>query len=660
MRLTQLYVAISFILTLQVQANDYALQNSKPADKSRWNCSECSSDGRWEGDASVGAGFLDNGGSSRFYNWNPPLYGTTSDNKHFNASLNVDVAQYQDDGFFQRFIAEDLGLQRFLLQWEVGQFDAFQLRASYLETPYYWNRSSLSAYHGSSNTLISGDLSQYENEVKRETFKLELKYTPLALWKPYASMKHERKEGSLLLYSSSIPNIASAPGFIPKIINNETLNTQAGISYIEDDWLIDIAYRGSFFRNDQSALYYGSANDPYANHIAYEPDNDFHQLAMSGNYRLDQHTLSGRILWSQASSEGGLKPFPQSPVDSDTFNGEINTWQVNADYHNKLSRQSVFALSANYLDKDDKSDRNALIGVTREKYDRTKTKLEAKFDHHFNRDISVNAGYRYKQDKREYADRKRTDEHRLSLGSQYRPDAPWYIGGQVSYSQRDGSAWTYLNDDSPNLRQYYLADRERIEVRGDGYYDVNDNVQLVAEVWYANDDYPKPDIGLSEGEDYGYDISVNFYLSDGISGHVFFNQQTIRTEQQLANSDVIGWDRYTTKLKDNITTIGFGVSKDKLLNDKLSLSFDYSYNQSKGESSTSSYGYQYPDNESTSYRFEVIGDYEVSESQSVEFNIRYEDYSEEDYLFNNEAANMGEVLQSYEGFYGSVYWKYRF
>ncbi|MGR5458073.1 MtrB/PioB family decaheme-associated outer membrane protein [Vibrio alfacsensis] len=660
MRSTQLYVVISCILTLQVQANDYALQNSMPADKTRWNCSECSSVGQWEGDASIGAGFLDNGGSSRFYNWIPPLYGTTNDNRHFNASLNVNMAQYQDNGFFQRFIVEDLGLQRFLLQWEVGQFDGFQLLISYRETPYFWNRSSLSAYNGTDNTLISGELSQYENEVKRETLKLELEYTPHTPWKPYVSMKHERKEGTLSLYSPNIPNLISAPGFIPKTIDNETLNTQAGVSYIEDNWLIDIAYRGSFFRNDQSALYYGSANNPYANHLAYEPDNDFHQFAISGNYRMEQHTISGRVLWSQATSEGGLNPFPQSPVNSDTFHGEMNSLLVNADYHNKLSRQTALALSANYLDKDDKSDRNTLIGFTREEYDRTKTKLEAKLDHHFNPDVSVNAGYRYKQDKREYADRKRTDEHRFSLGSQYRPDAPWYIGGQISYSQRDGSDWLPSSYDSPNLRQYYLADRERLEVRGGGYYDINDNIQLVAEVWYANDDYPKPDIGLSEGENYGYDVSVNFYLSDGVSGHVFYNQQTISTEQQLANSDVVGWDRYTTKLKDDIATIGFGISKDRLLDEKLSLSFDYSYNQGKGKSSVSSDGYQYPDNESTSYRYEFSGDYEMTENQSVEFNIRYEDYSEEDYLFNDEAANMSEVLQSYEGFYGSVYWKYRF
>ncbi|MDW1712823.1 MtrB/PioB family outer membrane beta-barrel protein, partial [Vibrio sp. Vb2865] len=102
------------------------------------------------------------------------------------------------------------------------------------------------------------------------------------------------------------------------------------------------------------------------------------------------------------------------------------------------------------------------------------------------------------------------------------------------------------------------------------------------------------------------------------------------------------------------------VSKERLLDDKLSISFDYSYSQADSKSSTTSGGYQYPDNEASSYRFEVIADYEVSENQNVQLNLRYEDYSEEDYLFNNETGTMGDVLQRYEGLYGGVYWKYRF
>ncbi|MEI8598826.1 MtrB/PioB family outer membrane beta-barrel protein [Vibrio sp. M60_M31a] len=53
---------------------------------------------------------------------------------------------------------------------------------------------------------------------------------------------------------------------------------------------------------------------------------------MSGNYRVNQQTFNGRILWSQATSEGGLLPFALSPSNSNTFHGETSTWQVSGDY----------------------------------------------------------------------------------------------------------------------------------------------------------------------------------------------------------------------------------------------------------------------------------------------------------------------------------------
>ncbi|WP_423840386.1 MtrB/PioB family decaheme-associated outer membrane protein [Vibrio mytili] len=660
MKLSNISIAISLVLSMQVQADDYSLKNAQEADTSRWNCTNCSSDGLWSGEVGVGIGYLDNGDSTRFYNWNPPVYGTTADNGHLNANLNANLERYEDDGFYHRIVVDDLGLERFMVQWELGEYDGLRFLGSYNQTPYYWNRSSLSAYHGGGTTLTSGELSKYEQEVRRDTFKFELKYTPNTPWKPYASMKHEHKEGTASLYTASIPNYGSGPGFIPKAVDHETLNTQVGLSYMEELWLIDVAYRGSFFRNDASALYFGGVSNPYANQFSYEPDNDFHQLSVSGNYRLNQQTLNGRILWSQATSDAGLRPYSSSPTNSDTFHGETNTWQISADYHNKLSRQTAFKLSADFLDKDDDSDRSDVVGSTRDSYDRTKTKLEATVTHRVDRDLKVNAGYDYTQDKREYADRERTNEQSLSLGARYRPEGPWQVGGKLSYAFRDGSSWQSYGSDSPNLRQYYMADKNRVEIRADGSYDISPDVQVITELWYGNDDYAKPDIGLSEGEDYGYDLSVNFNLAEDLSGHVFFNQQMIRSEQQLANSDVADWNRYKAKLKDDITTVGFGVSQSGLLENKLSLSFDYTYSQADSKSSTSSNDYQYPDNEYKSSRIEANADYEISENQSVQLNLHYEDYSEKDYLFNNEDYTMGGVLQDYNGIYGGVHWKYRF
>ncbi|WGY48757.1 MtrB/PioB family outer membrane beta-barrel protein [Vibrio sp. ABG19] len=63
-------------------------------------------------------------------------------------------------------------------------------------------------------------------------------------------------------------------------------------------------------------------------------------------------------------------------------------------------------------------------------------------------------------------------------------------------------------------------------------------LQLVVETWYADDQYPTPDIGISDGKDYGYDASVNFALDSGVNGHdvnghAFITQQYILAAQTV-------------------------------------------------------------------------------------------------------------------------------
>lgn len=660
MKLSLLSVLIALALPASSLVHaDYSLQRSASADTANWQCEPCSSNGEWYGDIQFGLGYLDNDQGARFNNWNAPVYGTGDLNKSLNPALNINMEQYEDNGYYNRITALDLGLQRFLLEWESGRYDGLRLQGSYSETPYFAGDSWLSVYHDNGSYLTSGSLDTFSPKTTRETVNLSVKYTPRSPWQPHASMKHERKTGTRALYTFVNPGLGNNPGFIPKPIENETLNTDLGISYIAKDWMTDLSYQGSFFRNDDPALYYGLAANPYQNQIAYEPDNDFHQLALSGNYRLEEQTFNSRLLWSRSTSESGMNPFPQSPVLSDSFRGEINTVQLSADYHNQLSRKTAVKVSADYLDRNDDSDRHTVIGTTRKEYDRDRTRLEVAANHKLSRSLRLNAGYEYKRDRRPYADREQTEQQAIYVGSRYRPQADWTLGGKLTYVSRDGSAWNNSDTDAPRLRQYYLADRDRLELRADGSYQFSPRVQLVVETWYADDQYPTPDIGISDGKDYGYDASVNFSLDSGVNGHAFINQQYIRAEQHHANSDVVGWNRYTTRSRDNITTLGLGLSKDDFFQDTLQLSFDYSYSRSTGETDASSNGYRYPDNRTSAHRFELTGDYQISADQNVLLNIRYEKYTESDYLFVQE-ENMGDVMQSYDGIFGAVYWRYHF
>lgn len=656
MKLSPLWLSITAALALPALAEgDYALQNAGEVDTSRWRCSGCSSDGQWTGTVGFGAGYSNNGDSTRFNNWVPADTG-----EGMVGSFNADLERHDDDGFYQKVKVEDLGFDRFLLEGEIGHYDGLRVRGSYSETPYYWNNSSLSAYSGSNNVQTSGDLKAFDKSVTRKKLDLGVKYTPHTPWRPHADMTFEKKEGTKSFYTSAVPGVGSVPGYIQKPIEHETLNASAGVSYLEERWMVDFAYRTSIFRNDYTALYYGPSGDPYMNQFSLEPDNEFHQLALSGNYRWDRQSLTSRVMWSQATSDGGLDAFPDVHNRKSKFKGHVNTWQVDANYLNRLSRKTSLKVTADYRDRDDRSDLDALIGVTRKEYDRTQSRLGTAVDHRFSRSLRMSAGYNYRYDKREYADRERTEDHTLYLSARYRPDADWNAGAKLSYQTRDGSDWHNSNSSDVNLRQYYLADRDRIELRGDANYDVTDNVQLTAEAWYADEQYPTPDVGVSEGQDYGYDLGINFYLENDTTGYAYYNQQSIRSEQQHANSNSPDWGRYSTSIEDDINTVGIGLSRDNLLSKKLDIALDYSYHYGRGRTDTTGSGYRYPNNSSKGHRVELKGDYRLDENQTIRVDMRYENFSEDDYLFNGETANMGDVNQKYDGYFGFVTWEYRY
>ncbi|HFQ5333992.1 MtrB/PioB family decaheme-associated outer membrane protein [Vibrio vulnificus] len=659
MNVSPLWAAIVAALAIPALADDYALQQASEADTSRWSCEPCESDGKWIGEISFGLGYQNNDGASRFNNWVPPIWSSNDPGKGVGSSFNTDLSRYDEDGFYSKLKIEDLGLKRFLMQLDVGQYDGLRFQGRYRESPYYWNGALLSAYSGENNVQTAGELATFEKGVKRETLNLSLALTPHSPWKPHVAVQHERKKGTVTAYTSSIPAYGNVPGYLPKVVDYETLNTAAGVSYIEEKWNADISYQGAFFRQKYSALYYGEQANPYANQLAYEPENDFHQLSLSGNYQLEEQSLNGRLLLSRATSEGGMNPFPQSPVTTDSFHGRVDTVQIDANYHNRLSRSTSLKLGVDYRDRDDRSDRQVVIGQTRKEYDRNAFKFDAKLGHRYSRSLRLNAGYEYRADKRQYAVREETNEHTFYLGTVYRPEADWRMGGKLSYQTRDGSKWTQTSADAPHLRQFYLADRERLELRGDASYDLADNAQFTAIAWLADERYPQPDIGRSEGQDYGYDLGVSFYLEDDTTGHLFFNQQFIRFEQQHANSAAPGWNRYETETKDSVTTVGFGFKRQNLLEKKLSLSLDYSYNHGRGQTNTTGAGYSYPDVDSVTHRLEFIGDYRMAENQSVLLNLRFEDFNEADYLFDAETANMGRVEQDYNGFFAMLSWEFR-
>jgi hypothetical protein len=60
------------------------------------------------------------------------------------------------------------------------------------------------------------------------------------------------------------------------------------------------------------------------------------------------------------------------------------------------------------------------------------------------------------------------------------------------------------------------------------------------------------------------------------------------------------------------------------------------------------------------HRAEIKGSYQFDEHQSLRLDMRYERFSESDYLFSQDQATLGNVNQEYNGYYAFVAWDYRF
>ncbi len=553
-----------------------------------------------------------------------------------------------------------MGFERFLLRGEIGHYQGIRLGLSYSEHPYYWNNSSLSPYQGSNNVqVLSSDFKPFEKSVKRKALGLTLSYEPNSPWTPYATMKLEQKQGTQASYISFIPGVGYAPSYLAKPVDQQTLNSQAGLKYRQENWGTEFAYRGSVYRNDHRTLYYGETGNVFANQLAYEPDNEFHQLSLSGDYRTDSQIVNSRLQWSQSTSQADVAQYPQAPIMQSNFQGKVNTWSFDAHYLNRLSTKSTLKLNIDYLDRDDKSDKDTLVGSQRLDYDRSQTKASVALQHKLTRSLRVNGGYDYRHNKRSYADREVTQNNQLYLATRYRPAGSWQLGAKLLYDVRSGSDWS-TSSSAPNLRKFYLADRDRLESRVDTSFDVSDVWQITLDAWIANDHYRKPDIGTSFARDLGYDLGLNWALIGGTTGYAYLNQQRIVSEQQHANSDVSDYARFQSELTDDITTIGIGISDNSLMASKLSLSMDYSYSDGRGKTQTTGGSYQYPNNSATTHRAEIKGQYQLTEQQTLHLDMRYERFSEFDYLYSQDSLTLGNVDQNYNGYFAFVGWGYQF
>ncbi|MFC1520467.1 MtrB/PioB family decaheme-associated outer membrane protein, partial [Pseudomonadota bacterium] len=267
----------------------------------------------------------------------------------------------------------------------------------------------------------------------------------------------------------------------------------------------------------------------------------------------------------------------------------------------------------------------------------------------------LQAGYDRKDVERTYSDREQTNEDNLWAKFSIRAIDNVNINVKASHSNRGGSEYLTneltSSEDNSLMRKYYLADRTRNDIELRVNHSPLDWLSIDFTGRYAIDDYDDTVIGLTESEDYGYDINVNLQLSKQLSAYGFAGQQWINSAQ--AGSQNYSAPDWYADIEDKFINMGAGVSYGGLMQDQLTLGADYLFSNSSSDTyvtsdGTTPYGDYYSYNHSAS----LYANYALSDDMALKLTYRYERYYDTDdaQISPNEVPGMvtlGELNHNY-------------
>ncbi|MCL1075780.1 MtrB/PioB family decaheme-associated outer membrane protein [Shewanella dokdonensis] len=622
MKLNLITLAIVFATT-PVMAADFSLTkaNTSKVNVNTWKCKGCTDPSMLSGDVAVGIGY------SNIDDVHAANVLGQEDTGTF-AAVNGRLSVNSNSGWRVETNANNLGMKNGDAGIKVTK-DDLKLYANYDQLNYLKSDKTLTPYYFSQDQLISATPYSPVLGVERNRFTLgadaQTDMLGLAL-NGDLSFRSEEKLGH-----KRVSVATPSPINLAQPIDSRTNELLASSSLSGDNWLAAISYLGSVYNNHAQEIYH----ETYGSLLAPDPDNEAHQLTLSGNIRGQQSVFDARVSAGRMIQDSSLVNAQISPIQS--WDGQINTLDVDANYMLMASDRLRIQLAGRYSDRDNKSssfefpqyDFNAKTGILFNNLalDTKSTRGSAKFQYRLAKDYRIDAGYQFDRKERNYSDRETTDEHQLWAKVKMTGLELWKIELKGGVSRRDGSRYLaneFTNvEENPLLRKYYLADRDRVEAEMRLFHQPLPSLSVVMNLRFANDDYTNTKIGLTDDRNYSYQLSVNYLVNKQLSLYSFVSQEWIDANQSGA--------QWKAEINDRFVSLGGGFEYQGLLQNKLILGGDYLFANSNSDSDNAAITDQQGDDYQYNHSVGVYAKYRLSDASQLRVDYRYERYYDTDY-----------------------------
>ena len=579
----------------------------------------------------------------------------------------INIRNFYDDGRFWRVRGTNLGLESRYLRLDGGVQGSYKFFLEYDELPNYKNNTVQSPFIGIGgdiltlpsgfdiNTNLDANLNSFELETKRKRAKVGVMFIPKENWQFDIDVSHENKQGVDATGSAIANGTTQMLGnttiaILPEPIDQDTDIVNATLSYAGNGSQVDLKYQMSLFDNNNNSL---SWQDPFnpvaAGRMSLAPDNEFHQLSLTGGYTLPYKSrLTGLISYGRMTQNQNFQPYTinnnatTSALPVTSLDGEV--WLTNAQL--KLTSRPVNRLRLNaelrYNERDNKTPVNTYdyVILDSDNYTNTATnrplsyknnriKLDANY--RFNAITSLRGGYKYDEMKRSYtnAEREDTEENTLFAKWKIKAHSTVDVALFAEASKRDGSDYNSLATENPAMRKYYLADRDRTKIGTTIDYMATDKLFLSARVDYNKDDYTDSVIGLTEAIQPVYTVDFSYQPRHNITTYGYYTYEDIESSQagSALGTTTVDWE---ADFVDTFDTIGIGAKWTDL--GKWEIGADIVYSKSNGSSQmkdllTPGTEGQYPDTKTELTSVKLWTNYNHSKQLSYKLGFWFEDYT---------------------------------
>jgi MtrB/PioB family decaheme-associated outer membrane protein len=572
-----------------------------------------------------------------------------------------------DDGTPWQFRGTDLGLDTRSLEISGGETGRYGLRLAWAQIPSRLHDNGRTPFDGgtaqslpsgwvpavdtSGMSALAATLSPVTIGSDRETLELGLRFSPSARWRQDLDYRYTERDGTVLL-SGSFLNQASE---LARPLDDETHSLDAGISYIGEAWQARLGYTGSFYSSRTPALRWQNPYLPVApgadeGQLALEPDNEFHQLTLSGQYRWSPliqasgTVAAGRMTQDEALLAYTLNPglaaaLPRSGADAgvDTLHADLRlasrpvpalrlvaSW-IYDDRDNDTPVATWDYVSTDAVPGPGARD-NLAWGYTRER-------LELHGDYRFTSRVSTAAGYEHEFVERDQAEAGHTREDefwgRLKLVLGDAADL------QLRYAYADRDVGNYqpvagIPPENPLLRKYNLADREQNALELSLAVRPRENVDVGVSVELRDDDYSDSVLGLQSARQKIFNVDSSLVLPASTVLGATLGYEDISSRQ--AGSQAWAGPDWSAKNDDDTRFAMLSLDLPAVL-ERWDFRLSYTLAETAGavEISQSGFASPFPDFETSLRRVELRSRYQLRERWSVLFRYAYEDYGVKDW-----------------------------